>query len=94
MPYIGMLKAMFSRPRGQLAAGGWIVEVTVPTVGAKEPMQRLFAVAAAERTSAERLARDVLGNLHCAIQARVKLTPRALGHLKVADGDVQEIDND
>jgi hypothetical protein len=36
------------------------VPVTVPTVGVGAPMQRLFTVAAAETTAAERLARDVL----------------------------------
>ena len=89
-----MRKLILSRPTRPLPAGGRMVEVMVPTVGAKEPEQRLFAVAAGERNTAERLARQTLGNLHCTVEARVKLTRRALAHLKVTDGDVQEIDND
>jgi hypothetical protein len=36
----------------------------------------------------------VLGNLHCTIMARVRLTSRALASFDLAAGDVQEIDAD
>jgi hypothetical protein len=87
-----MLKRIFSRHPAQVHTGGWIVEVTVPVVGTKEPMQRLFAVGAAEGSQAELLMQRALGNLHCTVVARVKLTPRALACLDVVEGSVQEID--
>jgi hypothetical protein len=89
-----MLKLIVSRSAPPTEAGGWIVEVTVPVVGAKEPIQRLFAVGTADKNGAEQLARHVLASLHCLIKARVKLTPRALARLDVAEGGVEEIDND
>lgn len=36
--------------------------------------------------------RKALGNLHCTIMARVKLTSRALASFELAEGGVQEID--
>jgi len=71
-----------------------MVEVTVPVVGVREPMQRLFAVGTPEKGAAETLTRRVLGNLHCAITARIKLAPRALASFNVVGGGVQEIDPD
>ena len=89
-----MLKPIFSRPSIRVAPGGWIVEVTAPVVGAKEPMQRLFAVGVAEKNAAEVVMRDALGNLHCTIMARIRLTSRALASFDLADGRVKEIDAD
>ena len=71
-----------------------MVEVTVPVVGAKAPLQRLFAVGAPEKNAAETLTRNALGNLHCRIMARIKLTSRALASFDLAEGGVQEIDPD
>ena len=87
-----MLKLIFSRPQPSLPPAGWMVEVTVPFVGAKERMQRLFAVGTADKDAAETLTRQTVGNLHCSITARVKLASRALANLQVAEGGVQEID--
>ena len=66
----------------------------MPLVGAKEAAQRLFVVGAPEKNAAEALTRDALGNLHCTILARVKLTSRALASFELAEGVVQEIDRD
>ena len=55
------LKPIFSRPSIRVAADGWIVEVTAPVVGAKEPMHRLFAVGVAEENAVEAMMRGGLG---------------------------------
>lgn len=88
-----MLKLVFSRTPGT-ARSGWIVEVSVPVVGAKEPLQRLFAVGADDSSAAEHLTRQSLGNLHCRVAARIRLAPRALASFEVSDGEIQEIDTD
>jgi len=88
-----MLKLIFSRPT-ESARSGWIVGVSVPVVRAKEPMQRLFAVAADDSATAERLTRQALGNLHCKVAARLRLSPRGLASFEVASGEIQEIDTD
>jgi len=87
-----MLKLIFSRPT-ESARSGWIVGVSVPVVGAKEPMQRLFAVAD-DSATAERLTRQALGNLHCKVAARLRLSPRGLASFEVASGEIQESETD
>ena len=88
-----MLKLAFTRTP-ETTPCGWMVEVCVPVVGAKEPMQRLFAVGADNGVAAARLTRHALGNLHCRIVARMRLRSGALSSLKVGEGEIQEIDAD
>ena len=54
-------------------------------------MQRLFAVGADDSAAAERLTRQALGNLHCRVAARLRLSPRALASFEVGCGEVQEM---
>jgi hypothetical protein len=85
-----MLKLIFSR-RSETAPSGWIVNVSVPVVGAKEPSQRLFAVGADDSATAEGLTRQAVGNLHCRISARLRLSPRALASFEIGAGEIQEM---
>jgi hypothetical protein len=89
-----MLKPLLSRRPAETATRGWVVEALIPIIGVRQPMQRLFAVAADDKQTAEKLVWQQLGNLHCTICARVGLTGRALANFRVAEGEVTEIDTD
>lgn len=72
---------------------GWIVEVLISTVGTRTATQMLFAVGTCEKRDAERLVRAALGNLHCSVNARLRLAPRALTNLRIAVGSVKKLDD-
>lgn len=66
---------------------GWIVEAVAPAVGPTLLRRHyMFAVASQDADEAERLVRDRLGNLHCTVEARIRLAPRALAQFEVAQG--------
>ena len=67
---------------------GWLVEVLVRRVQNKEPEQRLFAAAIADEKAATTAVRKSLGGLHCIVEARCRLSPRALHQLRAPHGKV------
>ena len=71
---------------------GWMVEAIVPAVGTALVRRRyLFAVCSNRPEEAERIVRARLGGLHCTVQARLQLAPRAVASLDVASGGIKEI---
>lgn len=69
-------------------SGGWLVEVLVPRMHATEREQRLFAAAIAEDQAAAMAVRKSLGGLHCVVEAKCRLSVRALLRLGVPQGKV------
>ena len=70
-------------------AGGWIVEVAIPVIGWDIERSSLFAVGCPEEERAVQLVRDAVGGLHSAVQAKVKLSSRALAELEVGREEVK-----
>jgi hypothetical protein len=70
-------------------ANGWVVEVSMPRLHASEPVQMLFAVAIEDARGAVDAVRRVSGGLRCVIEAKCRLSPRALTQLAVPPGDVK-----
>ena len=68
---------------------GWIVEVAIPVVGWDIERSSLFAVGCGEEERAVQLVRDRVGGLHSAVQAKVKLSSRALAELEVGREEVK-----
>ena len=65
---------------------GWLVEVLVRRVPSKEPEQRLFAAAIADEKAATTAVRKSLGGLHCIVEAKCRLSQRALQRLRAPHG--------
>ena len=78
-------------PSDGSAADGWLVEITMPRVHAKRPAQILFAAAVEDADAAVEAVRRALGGLHCAAEARCRLSARALARLAVRPGEVKSI---
>ena len=70
---------------------GWLVEVLVRRVPSTEPEQRLFAAAIADQEEATTAVRKSLGGLHCIVEAKCRLSPRALQRLRAPDGKVVQM---
>jgi hypothetical protein len=71
---------------------GWIVEAVVPAVGTTLVRRRyLFAVSSDNAGKAERLVRQRLGSLHCAISVRLRLEPRAVADLHMGSDAIKEL---
>ena len=68
---------------------GWIVEVAIPVIGWDIERSSLFAVDCREEERAVQLVRDRVGGLHSAVQAKVKLSSRALAELEVGREEVK-----
>lgn len=71
------------------SGNGWLVEMSMPRLHASEPVQRLFAVAIEDARAAVDAVRRTSGGLRCAIEAKCRLSPRALTQLAVSPGDVK-----
>jgi len=69
--------------------GGWIVEVAIPVIGWGIERSSLFAVGCAVEERAVQLVRDAVGGLHSAVQAKLKLSSRALAELNVGREEVK-----
>jgi hypothetical protein len=71
---------------------GWVVEAVVPAVGTTLVRRRyLFAVSSDNAGEAERLVRQRLGSLHCAVAVRQRLEPRAVADLKMGWDAIKEL---
>ena len=71
---------------------GWVVEAVIPAVGTSLVRRRyLFAVSSDNASEAERLVRQRLGSLHCAIAVRLRLEPRAIADLKMGSDHIKEL---
>ena len=68
---------------------GWIVEVAIPVVGWGNERSSLFAVGCREEERAVQVVRDRVDGLHSAVQAKVKLSSRALAELEVRPEEVK-----
>ena len=71
---------------------GWFVVVTVPKVGGiGSADQLLFAAAIADAADAKRAIQQALGGLHCTIEARIRMTPKALARMDVSTGEIKRL---
>jgi hypothetical protein len=68
---------------------GWIVEVAIPVVGWNIERSSLFAVGCHQEERAVQLVRNKVGGLHSAVQAKFKLSTRALAELEVGREEVK-----
>ncbi len=71
--------------------GGWLVAATVPKVGFGSSDQILFAAAISDPAEAKLAVQKSLGGLHCQIEARMRMTAKALAHLDVGKGDIKRL---
>lgn len=85
-----MLKQMELLPFAP-AQNGWIVEALVPRLNAQKPSQMVFAAAIEDGQAAVDAVRQVIGGLHCDIEAKCRLSPRALAQLAVRPGKVRSL---
>jgi hypothetical protein len=69
---------------------GWVVEAVVPAVGTPF-VRRRFAVNSDDVNEAKRLVQQKLGSLHCAVQVRLRLEPRALADLNMGTDSIKEL---
>lgn len=67
---------------------GWLVEVLVSGLHVRTPSQLLFAAAIEDEDGAVRAVRTHIGGLHCTVEAKCRLAPRALVQLGVMAGKV------
>lgn len=67
---------------------GWLVEVRVFRLHLKEDEPRLFAAAIPDEQAATVAVRKSLGGLHCVIEAKCRLSARALQRLRAPQGKV------
>jgi len=72
-------------------AQGWLVEVALPQLWLGNSEGLLFAVADEDPQSAVDLVRAKLGNLHCVIAAKIKLSQRALEQLGLTSGQAKQV---
>jgi hypothetical protein len=70
---------------------GWIVEALVPALHASAPSQIVFAVSIEDADAAVDAVRRAIGGLHCEIEAKIRLSPRALTQLSVRPGEVRSL---
>jgi hypothetical protein len=71
---------------------GWVVEAVVPAVGTPFVRRRyLFAVNSDDVNEAKRLVQQKLGGLHCAVEVRLRLEPRALADLNMGTDRIKEL---
>ena len=71
---------------------GWVVEAVVPAVGTALVRRRhFFAVSSNNAGEAERLVRQRLGSLHCAVAVRLRLEPSAVADLKMGSDPIKEL---
>jgi len=63
----------------------------MPRVHAGRPAQTVFAVAIEHESGAVDAVRRVLGGLHCRVDARCRLSSRALARLGVGPGEAKAI---
>lgn len=70
---------------------GWLVEALMPRLNAKEPSQVVFAAAIEDAHAAVDAVRLAVGSLHCEIEAKCRLSPRALAQLSVRPGNVRSL---
>lgn len=70
---------------------GWIITVTVPRIGACNPLRLYFAVSHREAIEAEKAVRMHIGGLHCKVVSRLSVSSRALSHLGVRSGEVRAL---
>ena len=68
--------------------GGWLVEVRVFRLHLKEDEQKLFVAAIADQEAATAAVRKTLGGLHCVVEAKCRLSARALQRLRAHPGNV------
>ena len=68
---------------------GWLVEVSTPRLGGGELGQMLFAAAIEDAPAAVAAVRRAIGGLRCEVEARCRLSPRALTQLTVRPGHVK-----
>jgi hypothetical protein len=68
---------------------GWLVEVSMPRLHAKDAKQILFAAAIEDAQTAVDTVRHTIGGLHCSIEAKCRLSSRALSQLALTPGDVK-----
>ena len=74
------------------SGNGWLVVVTMRRLrGIGSDDQLLFAAALADPANAERSVQKALGGLHCTIEARIRMTPKALARLNVPLGKVKHL---
>ena len=66
------------------------VEAVVPAVGTPF-VRRRFAVNSDDVNEAKRLVQQKLGSLHCAVQVRLRLEPRALADLNMGTDSIKEL---
>ena len=75
-------------------SSGWLVEALVRRVPSTEPEQRLFAAAIADQDAATTAVRKTLSGLHCIVEAKCRLSPRALQRLRAPNGQVVPMRSD
>ena len=67
------------------------MEVRVFRLHLKVDEQRLFVAAIADQEAATAAVRKTLGGLHCTVEAKCRLSPRALQRLRAPDGKVVQM---
>jgi hypothetical protein len=82
---------MSEQPRFESIRNGWIVEALVPKLNAAEPSQMVFAASIEDPDAAVDAVRRAVGGLRCDIEARMRLTPRALAQLALRPGEVKSL---
>ena len=71
---------------------GWLVVVTIPTLRGIGIDDRLFfAAAVTDSADAKRAVQKTLGGLHCIVEARIRMTPKAFARLDVRLGQVKRL---
>ena len=73
------------------ADSGWFVVVTVPKVGFGSSHQVSFAAAIPDSSVAKRAVQKALGGLHCVVEVRFRMSPKALGRLNVPKGAIKRV---
>jgi hypothetical protein len=82
---------MSEQPSLEPTRNGWIVEALVPKLNAAEPSQMVFAASIEDADAAVDAVRRAVGGLRCDIEARIRLSPRALAQLAVRPGEVKSL---
>ena len=70
---------------------GWIIAVSVPRVGASNPLRLFFAVGHSDAINAEKAVRAHMGGLHCQLESKLSVSSRALAQLGVEAGEVRPL---
>ena len=69
----------------------WIIAVTVPRIGAGNPLRLFFAVGHSDAINAEKAVRAHMGGLHCRLESRLSVSSRALTQMGVGAGEVRPL---